>query len=71
METITLINETFENDKTGEQVQGITIIIDGKTKEVMDILIKNSKYRETYMEIVRDALFEGLNVLVKGSRNRR
>ena len=27
--TVTILNEEFENDKTGEKVQGITIIIDG------------------------------------------
>ena len=38
--TITILNEEFENDKTGEKVQGITIIMDGKFKEVVDLLMK-------------------------------
>lgn len=35
--TVTILNEEFENDKTGEMVQGITIIVDGKLKEVIDL----------------------------------
>lgn len=40
--TVTILNEEFENDKTGEKVQGITIIMDGKLKEVVDLLMKNN-----------------------------
>lgn len=38
--TVTILNEEFENDKTGEKVQGITIIVEGKLKEVLDLLMK-------------------------------
>lgn len=34
------MNEEYENDKTGEKVQGITIIVDGKLKDVIDLLMK-------------------------------
>lgn len=40
--TVTILNEEFENDKTGEKVQGITIIVEGKLKEVLDLLMKNN-----------------------------
>ncbi len=40
--TVTILNEEFENDKTGEKVQGITIIVDGKLKEVVNLLMKNN-----------------------------
>ncbi|MCZ6914230.1 MAG: hypothetical protein O7C59_07110 [Rickettsia endosymbiont of Ixodes persulcatus] len=44
--TVTFLNEEFENDKTGEKVQGVIIIIDGKLKEVLDIIKQN--YRICY-----------------------
>lgn len=53
--TVTILNEEFENDKTGEKVQGITIIVDGKLKEVLDLLMKNNPDYKNYTEIVRDA----------------
>lgn len=32
---ISILSEKFENDKTGEQVEGITIMIDGKLKTML------------------------------------
>ncbi len=62
--TVTILNEEFENDKTGEKVQGITIIVDGKLKEVVDLLMKNNPSYKNYTEIVRDAFFNGINSMI-------
>ena len=52
--------EEFENEKTGERVEGITIMVDGMLKEVMDIIkSKDSKYQTT-VEVIQDALMKGL-----------
>ncbi|EPY2273415.1 hypothetical protein ACXAUS_002277 [Clostridium sporogenes] len=61
---VTILNEEFENDKTGEKVQGLTIIIDGKLKEVMDIIIEKDENYNNYTEIVRDSLFNGINSII-------
>lgn len=62
---MTLITEEFENDTTGKKVEGITVIVDGKLKEVMDlILLKNDNYAN-YTEVIKDALFKGINELIK------
>ena len=63
--TVTILNEEFENDKTGEKVQGITIIVDGKLKEVLDLLMKNNPDSKNYTEIVRDAFFDGINSMIR------
>lgn len=62
--TVTILNEEFENDKTGEKVQGITIIVDGKLKDVLDLLMKNNASYRNYTEIVRDAFFKGINSMI-------
>lgn len=62
--TVTILNEEYENDKTGEKVQGITIIVDGKLKEVVDLLMKNNPRYKNYTEIVRDAFFNGINSMI-------
>ena len=67
--TVTILNEEFENDKTGEKVQGITIIMDGKLKEVVDLLMKNDSSYNNYTEVVRDALFKGINSMIIESKN--
>ncbi|MGG0759225.1 hypothetical protein COM13_12170 [Bacillus pseudomycoides] len=61
---VTILNEEFENDKTGEKVQGLTIIVDGKLKQVMDIIIDKNDNYSNYTEVVRDALFEGINNII-------
>lgn len=68
--TITILNEEFENGVTGDNVQGITIIVDGKLKEILDLLINNHNY-QNYTEIVRDAFFEGLNSIIYKQRNKK
>lgn len=61
---VTILNEEFENDKTGEKVQGLTIIVDGKLKQVMDIIIEKDDNYNNYSEIVIDALFNGMNNII-------
>lgn len=61
---VTILNEEFENDKTGEKVQGLTIIVDGKLKQAMDIIIEKDDNYNNYSEIVRDALFNGMNNII-------
>ena len=65
---ITILNEDFESDKTGEKVQGITIIIDGKLKEIFDLLMQKNTHYSNYTEIIKDALFNGVNSLINKSK---
>ena len=65
---VTIISEDFENEKTGEISQGITIIIDGKVKEVLDLLMQKNPGYNNYSEVVRDAFFSGINQMIKESR---
>lgn len=61
---VTILNEEFENDITNEKVQGLTIIIDGKLKQIMDIIIEKNDDYKNYTELVRDALFDGINNMI-------
>lgn len=69
--TVTILNEEFENDKTGEKVQGITIIVDGKLKQVIDLLMKNNPNYNNYTEIIRDAFFNGINLMIAECKNKK
>lgn len=70
-DTFTILNEEFENDKTGEKIRGITIIIDGKLRDVIDLIIKNNAKYNNYNEVVRDAFINGLNSIVTEQRENR
>ncbi|PRS18849.1 hypothetical protein C6W27_03035 [Bacillus paralicheniformis] len=67
---VTMLNEEFVNDQTGEKVEGITIIIDGQLKQVLDIIKAKSDSYENYTEIIRDAVFEGVNSMTMKLRDK-
>ena len=59
--TIRIFTEKYENEQTGESVDGITIMVDGKLKQILDVIIgKEDKYN-SYPEIMRDILFSGID----------
>lgn len=58
--TISIMTEEFENEKTGERVEGITIMVDGTIKELFDIIKREKVEYESNASIVQDALMKGL-----------
>ena len=62
---ITIMQETFKNGKTNEDVPGITIIVDGKFRQVLDILNQKNNTGNGYVEIIQKALFTGLEQLMR------
>lgn len=62
MDKISILIEQFENDTTGDIVEGITILVDGKLKDVVDLLKDKLNQKET-VNIIHDALLIGLEEL--------
>lgn len=63
-----ILEEQFENEKTGEEVTGVTILVEGKLKQVFDVILhKNRNYKE-YRDIVQRALIEGIGKIIEESR---
>ena len=58
--TISIMTEEFQNEKTGERVEGITIMVDGVIKEFFDIIKREKKEYTDNVSIVKDALMKGL-----------
>ncbi|NMO95002.1 hypothetical protein [Paenibacillus lemnae] len=61
---VSILSEKFENEKTGEQVEGITIMIDGKLKDMLDIIIEKEEGYNNYTELMKDLIFSGINQFV-------
>lgn len=66
--TLTMLKEKFENGETGEEVEGVTIIIDGIIKEIFDSIMEKSREYNDYTEILRDSIFEGVNNIITRAR---
>lgn len=65
--TISIMTEMFENEKTGEKVEGITIMVDGVFKEFLNMIkMKNPQY-ENNVNIIQDALMKGLESIKNGN----
>lgn len=58
--TISIMTEEFENEKTGEKVEGITIMVDGVIKELFEIIKREKVEYKNNVSIVQDALIKGL-----------
>lgn len=61
--TISIISEEFENEKTGEKVEGITIMVDGMFKEVLKIIRTENPQYENNVSLIQDALMKGLEAI--------
>lgn len=62
---ITMMSEEFENESTGEKVEGITVIVDGIFKEFLDVIkMKQPNYKNN-VSVLQDALMKGLEEIRK------
>lgn len=62
---ISIISDQFQNEDGSETVEGITIIINGNLKQVMDILRENNDEYESNIDVVHDAFMRGLDDIRK------
>ena len=60
-----IMSEVFENTNTGEKVTGITVMIDGKLKQVFDVMIKKSGGEKSYLEMLQEVLVMGIDEYIK------
>lgn len=54
-----MIKDTFKNEKTGELTDGVTIVIDGNFKHILDVILTKEGYAE-YTETIKEILFKGI-----------
>ena len=57
---VVIFSEQYENEKSGEKIEGITILIDGGLKQMLDVIIQREKQNKNYAEVIRDLLFSGI-----------
>lgn len=60
-----IMAEEFENTDTGEKVTGITVMINGKLKQVFDVMIKKSGGEKSYLEMLQEVLVMGIDEYIK------
>ncbi|MDR0287931.1 MAG: hypothetical protein LBI03_09560 [Clostridiales bacterium] len=55
------------SDDNGKTVDGVTILIDGKLKRVLD-LIKEKEAYENYCEVLKEMIFTGIGYYVENKK---
>ena len=54
-----LLEESFIDAKTNEEVIGVTIVIDGDTKKIFYKIIERKNDYSGYIDLIIDALIKG------------
>ena len=57
---ITMLKEEFENEQTGEKVEGITIIVDGALEQFLNVIKSKESTYENNLQVIQAALIKGL-----------
>lgn len=58
----------------GATVKGITLVVDGSTKLILDFILDQNRNFKNHVEIVNDALMKGLKILtdeIKGNESKK
>ncbi len=63
-QTFTIIRDTFGKQGSDETIEGLTIIIDGKIKEVFDAILCRSSQYSSYTELLSDVIVNGVSKII-------
>ncbi|MGG1221003.1 hypothetical protein ABE236_26600 [Priestia endophytica] len=61
---LVILNETLKKEGSEEEVEGLTIVVDGVIQQMFEI-IKSERGYTNYNEVLRDIIFEGVNSIIK------
>lgn len=61
---IVIMKDIFKKHGQDKDIIGLTIIIDGTIQKAFDI-IQNERAYDSYEEVLRDIIIEGINSIVK------
>jgi predicted component of type VI protein secretion system len=63
-DTFTIMKDMFGKNGSEEQVEGLTLIIDGKLKEVFDTIIGKSDDYKNYTDVLSSVIVHGVNEII-------
>ncbi|MED4072314.1 hypothetical protein [Priestia endophytica] len=61
---LVILNETLKKEGSEEEVEGLTIVVDGVIQQMFEI-IKRERGYTNYNEVLGDIIFEGVNSIIK------
>lgn len=64
-DTFTIMKDMFGKQGSEEQVEGLTLIIDGKLKDVFDTIIAKSDEYENYTDVLSSVIVHGVSGIIE------
>lgn len=71
--TATFLTEKFKKEMPDgkiTEIDGITVMIDGKIKQIFDIVINKLDNYDTYADVLQEAIFIGLDEITASIRKK-
>lgn len=62
---IRIVQEEFVNEKSGEKVTGLTLMVDGKIKQIFDIMIEKYGGTKTYVDIMHEIIVLEVDTMIE------
>lgn len=62
---LTILTDDYTNKETGDEIEGLTVLMEGKIKELFDEVLENSSHYSDYSEVMRDVVINGINEVRK------
>lgn len=58
-----IVQEKFINENSGEKVIGLTLMVDGKIKQIFDIIVQKYGGTKTYVDIMHEIIVSGIGTI--------
>lgn len=62
---IRIVQEEFINENSGEKAIGLTLMVDGKIKQIFDIMIQKYDGTKTYVDIMQEIIVSGVDTMIE------
>ncbi|WP_438496266.1 hypothetical protein [Paenibacillus sp. IHBB 3054] len=56
-----IFEDEFRSENTREAIKGVTVVVDGYFKQVLDTILQNDKSYDGYTNLIANALARGIN----------
>lgn len=60
-----IFEDEFLNEDSGEAIKGVTIVVDGYFKQVLDTILHTEKSYDGYTNLIANALARGINKTIR------
>ncbi|MBC6309998.1 hypothetical protein HCJ66_10635 [Listeria sp. FSL L7-1582] len=64
---LTILNESYKKQGTEEEIEGLTVLLDGTIKQVFDKIRIEKNYKDNN-EVLRDIIFTGVNSIIEAKK---